>query len=77
MGIGVLVAKGLPPPGKLPKKRPAPMMDEAEGADEGEDTAGDDEAAELSAMEAFDNAEGAEERLAALKDLLAICKPGY
>lgn len=76
MGIGALVAKGLPAPGKLPKRRPAPAEEGAEGEMEPDD-AGDDEAAELSAMEAFDNAEGAEERLAALKDLLAICKPGY
>lgn len=61
-GMGAMLAKDVPPPDQL---------DEAP-ADEG---AGDTEAAELSAMEAFTSAESPEEKLAAFKDLLSIC--GY
>lgn len=68
MKPGALLAKDVPPPDKLGK---APPM--AEGEPEGDE--GDNEAAELSAMEAFTAAESPEEKLAAFKDLLSIC--GY
>jgi hypothetical protein len=80
-GIGLMVAKSLPPPGKLGKMKPAPAGDEEEGsagepADEAE---GDQEAAELSLAEAFQSAVkdgSAEDVLSAFKDLRDACK-GY
>jgi hypothetical protein len=75
-GMGAIIAKAVPPPDKLRgRKAPAsePEGDEPEGG-EGDTDRDEDEAAELSAMEAFDNAKSPEERLSALKDLLAICK---
>lgn len=64
------IADSIPPPSSLPKAMPM-------GAEPGEGTPneeGEDAAAELSAMEEFEKAEGPEEKLAAFKNLLATCK---
>jgi len=72
--LGVLVASRLPPPGKLPKPS-EPDADDKGGAP---DADGDDQqAAELDAMREFENAETTEEKVAALKNFIDICKPGY
>lgn len=71
-GVGIMIAEKVPPPDKLGKGMPEPDADEMGGPS---DQDGDDEAAELSAMEAFTKAETTEEKLAAFKDLIAICKP--
>lgn len=69
-GVGAMIAKSVPPPDKLGADEPGEGTADEEATDEG-----DKQAAELSAMEAFDKAEGPEERLSALKDLLSTC--GY
>lgn len=66
MKMGAALVKDMPPPDKLGSGTPEAEPDGDEG---------DMEAAELSAMEAFDAAEGPEARLAAFKDLMSTC--GY
>jgi hypothetical protein len=76
------IAKDLPPPDKLGKapKRPMPgpdMESPEEDAMPGDDEEGEQAAAEASAMEEFDAAEGSADRAAALKRFIDICKPTY
>lgn len=76
-GIGLMVAKSLPPPGKLGKVKPSgPEEDALDGGDDDSEE-GDQNAAELSAAEAFQSAVkdgSAEEVLSAFKDLKSTCK---
>lgn len=75
MGAGADIARGLPSPDKLGKAGPLPS-----GGDEpagGDDEEAEQAAAEASAMEEFDAAKGPEERAAALKRFIEICKPSY
>lgn len=76
MGLGAYVAKSIPPPGKLGKSRPAAEDDEGALDAPAEESEGDQEAAELDAMREFEGAETTEEKAAALKNFIAICK-GY
>lgn len=79
MGFGADYAKDLPPPEKLGKAPPrsGEGSPEEEGAESPDDEAAEQAAAEASAMEEFDAAKGPDERAAALKRFIEICKPGY
>ena len=75
--LGVLVASRIPPPGKLPKRPGTDAPSEGDGDESGADD-GDQQAAELDAMREFENAESTEDKAAALKQFIEICKPsGY
>lgn len=71
---GADIAKAVPPPDKLAKSKPAEPDDDDMGGSSDKD---EDDAAELSAMDAFDKATTPEDRLAAFKDLVAICGKTY
>jgi len=76
--FGSMIAKAVPPPGKLGRGLPA--MDDGDGPDaEGASDEDADHAAELSVAEAFQQAVksgSAEDVLSAYKDLMDTCK-GY
>lgn len=72
--IAALAIDALPPPDRLPKKRP-PMGGEADGPD-GEDDADSSDKAGVMAMEDFEAATTPAEKFAALKRAVAACNDG-
>ena len=79
-GIGLMIAKSVPPPGRLGRGAPAPSDDEGDGPpDDGEYDGDEDKAAETSAAERVAQALGVkgvdtEELCEALKDFISTIK---
>lgn len=80
-GIGLMIARAAPPPGKLGRGAPPPATggDEPDGDEGGEYDGDDDKAAETSAASRVADALGikgadAEELCEALKDFIATIK---
>ncbi len=72
--MAALAIEALPPPDRL-KKRPAPPMDEGEGApdDEAAEDADSSDRAGIMAMEDFEAATTPAEKFAALKRAIEAC----